>query len=315
MLKQFAIAQVQKAADRGRSRIYQEGVLRECVQMSVLRTLSEKGAFSHIAFMGGTALRFLYRSRRFSDGVDLAATSDRFRRFSEDVDLTLEEGAHDFGTWIEAAGRQLEQAGFEGVKFSVNLKTTVVKAELVLPGLLREAKLASMKEQKLMVKVEMDTNPPVGAGFQQTMITSPDSPIAVRCHDLPTLMAGKIAALVMRPYIKARDWYDLDFYSDYLERGVRPNLALLQDAIRQNSARTKQPEWAAAEWLLHVERRLRGKEFPESLSEGIRGFLEDAVQAESLTRDRLLQVVDRIERATGASGSSIEQTPSLKPSL
>ena len=41
--------------------------VREYLQTRMLQTLQEAGAFRHWAFVGGTALRFLYSIPRFSD--------------------------------------------------------------------------------------------------------------------------------------------------------------------------------------------------------------------------------------------------------
>ena len=43
--------------------------MREYLQARALQTLQDRGAWSSIAFMGGTALRFLYRIPRFSEDL------------------------------------------------------------------------------------------------------------------------------------------------------------------------------------------------------------------------------------------------------
>ena len=51
-------------------------------------------------------------------------------------------------------------------------------------------------------------------------------------HDRPTFLAGKLHAVLQRPYPKGRDYYDLMFY---LQRwsDVEPNLPYLRNALRQ----------------------------------------------------------------------------------
>jgi hypothetical protein len=53
---------------------------------------------------------------------------------------------------------------------------------------------------------------------------------AVTVFDLPSLFATKLHAVLHRPYAKGRDFYDLMWY---LGRNTRPNLKLLNNAIRQ----------------------------------------------------------------------------------
>ena len=56
--------------------------------------------------------------------------------------------------------------------------------------------------------------------------------LALQLYDRPSLMAGKIHALITREYPKGRDWYDLLWY-----RGQRPamapNVTQLQNALDQ----------------------------------------------------------------------------------
>jgi hypothetical protein len=55
-------------------------------------------------------------------------------------------------------------------------------------------------------------------------------PSAVRIFDPPSLLAGKIHALLCRSYLKGRDWYDFIWYT---ARRVPINHALLSAALDQ----------------------------------------------------------------------------------
>ena len=64
---------------------------------------------------------------------------------------------------------------------------------------------------KIKIKIEIDTNPPVGADRTVENVNFPmDFPVAA--YDLKSCMSGKIHALLCRPYLKGRDWYDLLWY-------------------------------------------------------------------------------------------------------
>src|SRR3990170_8483704 len=92
-----------------------------------------------------------------------------------------------------------------------------------------------MREQKLSIKVEIDTRPPGGSISERRVITR-HTIFSIQHYDLASLMAGKIHALVTRRYAKGRDWYDLVWY-----RGHRPpqepNLVLLQNALDQTEGK------------------------------------------------------------------------------
>ena len=65
------------------------------------------------------------------------------------------------------------------------------------------------------------------------------------CHqDLSSNFALKIHALLCRPYLKGRDWYDFNWY---MKQGVQPNLSHLASALFQWGP------WAGQETIVHME--------------------------------------------------------------
>ena len=185
-------------------------LLREYLQAHILYSLQGKRAFEQLAFVDGTALRFIY-------GIP---------RFSEDLDFSLErKTGYSLDTLLQAAETDLTEAGFE---VSVHPKTgkAVHSAFFRFPGLLYEAGLNTHRTQKLSIKVEIDTNPPPGAKTEQTVINR-HFLLGLWHHDLPSLMAGKIHALLMRSYTKGRDLYDLLWYLTRSEPVV-PNIVLAE---------------------------------------------------------------------------------------
>ena len=52
-------------------------VVREYLQARILDTLQRAGAMIPLAFHGGTALRFLYATGRYSEDLDFALENDR----------------------------------------------------------------------------------------------------------------------------------------------------------------------------------------------------------------------------------------------
>lgn len=99
--------------------------------------------------------------------------------------------------------------------------------------------------QKLKIKLEIDINPPAGSGFAWRFL---DFPLDFEvCHqDLPSNFALKIHALLCRPYVKGRDWYDFNWY---VKQGVQPNLTHLQTALRQAGPWQGQDLTVDADWL------------------------------------------------------------------
>lgn len=236
-------------------------VLREYLQVCVLRSLHESEAFLCLSFVGGTALRFLYA----------------LPRFSEDLDFSLEQpGGYKPVRWMEKLKRDLAAAGFDMV-LQWNDRKTVHVAWLRFTGLLKEAGLAGVAAQKLSIKIEVDTRPPAGAATA-TDIVNRHLLFAIRHHDVPSLMAGKIHVLIARRYPKGRDWFDLIWY-----RARRPpvetNQTLLQNALDQTEGRGA---YDAARWRELVRKRFAMLD-AVALQADVSPFLERPEEAGCMT--------------------------------
>jgi predicted nucleotidyltransferase component of viral defense system len=202
-------------------------VLREYLQALALRSLHESEAFSSLAFVGGTALRFAHG----------------LARFSEDLDFSLENSrGYQPGQWVRKLKRDLELADL-AASITWNDKTTVHKAWIRWADILHDAGLSPHAEQKLSIKIEIDTRPPAGAVSERQIITR-HRILALQLYDLSSLMAGKLHALITRSYAKGRDWYDLLWYCG-LRPAVHPNLEQLQNALdqTQDGGRFKASDW------------------------------------------------------------------------
>ena len=250
-------------------------LLREYLQACVLRSLHESEAFASVAFVGGTALRFLH-------GLP---------RFSEDLYFSLESAdGYQPVRLPEKMKRDLVAAGFD-ISMKLNDRKTVHSAWIGFAGLLKPAGLSGMADQKLSIKIEVDTRPPAGA-VAATDLVNRHMIFAVRHYDLPSLMAGKIHALVTRRYPKGRDWFDLMWYRAQ-RPPVEPNLLLLQNALDQTEFAGR---FQAAEWRRAARERLDSLD-PETLRQDAAPFLERPADARWLDRESLRQVIETREGA------------------
>ena len=247
--------------------------MREYLQARVLETLQERGAWRSIAFMGGTALRFLY-------GIP---------RFSEDLDFTLEDrnAGYDFANLMGAVQVQFAREGYE-TEAKVSARTTVNKAFIGFPGLEHALGLSPYAEQVFSVRIEVDTNPPLGAGIEVTTVRRFVT-LRLAHHDRSSLLAGKTAALLLRDWIKGRDVYDLVWYlSD--PTWPEPNEELLLNACRQANRLDLAGEDGA--WRDALVSHLRGAPWDHVMSDAQR-FLERPEDAWMLERDTVLSVLAR----------------------
>lgn len=265
-MKEQALALVSGVANPGQSL----NLLREYLQAFVLRSLHESEAFRPMAFVGGTALRFLHGLPRFSEDLDFSLVSAEGYTGRE---------------WMSTIKRDLTLAGFSP-EVTWNDRKTVHIGWVRVVGLLHEAGLSALPDQKLAIKVEIDTVPPAGARCERRIVTRHIT-FFVQHYDLPSLLAGKLHAAITRKYVKGRDWYDLVWYlSQYPP--VAPNLVLLQNALDQTQGIGRLD---ARAWREIVRSRIEAFDM-EKISADVSPFLERPQDAVLLSRDNLLGLLE-----------------------
>lgn len=213
----------------------QEQALKEMLQELTLYALWREGFFQVAAFQGGTCLRILY-------GLP---------RFSEDLDFILQEPDPDFswGGVLKGVTEILAEFGIAAELVDRTRADRTVRQAMLkddsLGGQLNLKFSDLPPGRKLRIKLEIDTNPPAGSAWDQRFHDFPtDFPVLVQ--DLPSNFALKLHALLCRPYIKGRDWYDLLWY---IRNGTLPNLGLLQNALQQLGPFAEGDVEVNAEWL------------------------------------------------------------------
>jgi hypothetical protein len=236
----------------------------------VLEGLQRAGAFTSLAFQGGTALRFLYGLPRYSEDLDFSLEGDRER--------------YDLRGWLVSIGRQLRREGY-AMRSTLRARTAVHAAWLRFPALLYENGLSAHREEALAIKIDVDSNPPGGAGTE-TRLVRRHVTLRLWHHDPPSLLAGKLHAVLRRPFAKGRDVYDLGWYLSDPDWPA-PNLTLLDHALRQGDeghAPLTEDTWRAS-----VARRLKALAW-ERLTADVAPFLEGS---ETMPRrDDLLALLD-----------------------
>lgn len=177
--------------------------------------------------------------------------------------------------------RDLLLAGFTP-EVTWNDRKTVHTGWVRLRGLLHEAGLSPLVDEKLAIKVKVDTRPPGGGRCERQIVTRHAS-FLLQYHDLPSLMAGKVHAVLNRRYAKGRDWYDLVWYLSQ-RPPLAPNLPLLQNALDQTKGVDRLD---ARQWMQAVRDRLLETDI-KALVDDVGPFLERPRDVALLTRENLL---------------------------
>ena len=244
---------------------------REYLQARILAALQRAGAMIPLAFHGGTALHFLYAHGRYSEDLDFALEGDRQR--------------YDFRAYLQAIRAELTPEGY-AVELKVNDHKAVHSAFVRFPGLLYDLGLSGQRSEVLAVKLEVDTNPPAGAGLA-TSVVRRFMVLQLQHHDQASLLSGKLHAILQRPYTKGRDLYDLLWYlSD--PSWPPPNFVLLINALAQT-------DWRGGlltemDWRERVSERLRLLDW-NSLLADVRPFVEPGFDLRLLSLANLERVL------------------------
>ena len=252
---------------------------REVLQAYILGALQGSGAMVSLAFQGGTALRFLYS----------------IRRYSEDLDFALErpDRGYDFHAYLAAIRADLGRLGYE-VEIKASDRKTVHSAMVKFPGLPAELGLSPHTNEILSIKVEVDTRPPAGAVLATTLVRR-HLTLRLQHHDPASLLAGKLHAILQRTFSKGRDWYDLIWYlSD--RSWPPPNLELLADALRQTGWDGPAP--TAKSWPAEVEKRLGAVEW-DRIVRDVTPFLEMPADAALLTAENVRLLLRKVQARFG----------------
>lgn len=197
--------------------------LREILQEVILAGLARTGFFAKAAFHGGTQLRIFEGVRRFSEDLDFA--------------LVAPDSAFALSPYLEGVATELASMGVEmEVRDKSEADNVVKKGFLKNDSLVRILQLRHVGRKgspgqppKILIKMEVDTDPPMGATYSAAQLYFP-FPVSIRNFDRASAFAGKLHALLCRTYVKGRDWFDLIWY---VSAGVKINHALLSSAIDQ----------------------------------------------------------------------------------
>jgi len=249
-----------------------KNLVREYLQARILESLQRSGAMIPLAFHGGTALRFLFSHRRYSEDLDFALEGNREN--------------YDFRDYLKAIRSDLSPEGYQ-IEIKANDQKTVNSAFIRFPGLLYGMGLSPMQSEVLAVKIEVDTNAPKGAGLSTTIVRRF---VVLRLHhyDKASLLSGKLHAILQRSYTKGRDIYDLLWYlSD--PNWPAPNLILLNNALAQTNL--KGDLITEENWKQLVWQKLQALSW-SGIVEDVRPFVEPGFDLNLLTLDNFEKILD-----------------------
>lgn len=264
--------------------------IREVVQEVVLLGFWRSGFFEQAAFYGGTALRIFHGLNRFSEDLDFSLRSENDEARLESVLALLEIELAAWGFSFQAEPKSSDkQTGIESAFLKGNTRINLLNV-----GVPEELSRHFLPNQKIMIKLELDTAPPPLAGTEVRTHLLP-TPFQVRLYDLPSLFAGKLHAVLFRDWksrVKGRDFYDFVWF---IGRSVPVNLPHLEARIRQSGNPAIENLDLACLQSLLSERF--GKVDLAAAADEVRPFLRDARELALWSETFFKELVPRLNES------------------
>ncbi len=190
---------------------HERNVLMEYLQINILKAFSLVKYNDKLSFLGGTALHFVY-------GID---------RFSEDLDFDLVDKKYfDIKELSKDLVRKIELLGFQ-IDFKIKTTKNIHIIYVKFRNVLKEFKIKAPKNEKFLIKFEIDYNPSKLILTETRFINSFNERFPIIVNTLGTIFAQKIIALFFRPYQKGRDFYDIIWF--LAQKNIEPNYKFLKE--------------------------------------------------------------------------------------
>lgn len=268
--------------------IEEQHAVREITQEVVLAALGRGDFFKHALFQGGTCLRIFYGLNRFSEDLDFI-----LRR--PDPNFQIREYVRHLTDELAAYGYQVEIV--DRGKADAAVRKVFVKDNSI--GRLIDLRHVNQSgpPAHIRIKLEVDTNPPAGSGEELLYLDFPFVS-AVAAQDRPSLLAGKIHALLCREYVKGRDWYDFLWYT---AQGIGVNYSFLSSALDQHGPWRGKGIAVDKGWVTgELERKIAGLDWKQT-AEDVRRFVRvhEQPSLDLWSRKLFLGQLEKWERRTG----------------
>ena len=252
----------------------ERNALYEVMQQVVLSGLYRGGFFNEAAFYGGTCLRIFYGLKRYSEDMD-------FSLLAKNPDFNLEKY---FPAIIEEArvlGREIVITKKDKKNFS-RVESAFLKDNTDVYN------LSFATDKTLKIKIEVDTDPPLGFETEQKLLMMPFS-FNTRCMVPCDLYAGKMHALLFRQWkhrIKGRDWYDFEWY---VRNRIPLDFAHLQERAREFNG----IELTKDEFIRMLKERFEKTDIKQ-VKDDVMPFIENIHELDIWSNEYFLQLVDMI---------------------
>ena len=196
---------------------FKENILKEYIQCKIVEIVFDSKIAGNLSFIGGTVLRIIYNTNRFSEDLDF----DNFNLSEKD-----------FFEASELVKSRLQLEGFK-VEIQTLSRHNTCHYYIRFPGLLYENKLSAHATEKILIKVDTQAQ-----GFsympEKKLLKKFDVLTQINVTPIDILLSMKINAIFARKRVQGRDFYDVAFICGK----TKPNYDFLKQ--KQNISNLKQ---------------------------------------------------------------------------
>ncbi len=170
-----------------------KAALVEYLQYEILDSIFKQSGSENLSFMGGTSIRIVYGSKRFSEDLDF----DNFGLSYEDFEHMLTKTVSD-----------MENKGFH-MEFRF-VKKGAYHCYIKFPDILFDNKLSLSKNEKILVRIDTVHKNKI---IQPKIFTLNNFDVyrKILVNEPSVLLAQKIMAIIQRKREKGRDIYDVSY--------------------------------------------------------------------------------------------------------
>ncbi|MEW5758353.1 MAG: nucleotidyl transferase AbiEii/AbiGii toxin family protein [Candidatus Omnitrophota bacterium] len=171
----------------------QRAIVREYAQTIILKGIYQADLGKKLFFIGGTALRFAYGLKRFSEDLD----------FDANKNLTF----MDFKQILKVCNTTLEKEGIEN-STTCKEKGSLLIGQIKLTNILQNYNITKLKDEKLMIKFELN-RPKWNLTAESAVINRYGYLFTAMLANKSVMFSEKIIAFLNRK--RGRDIYDIIF--------------------------------------------------------------------------------------------------------
>jgi predicted nucleotidyltransferase component of viral defense system len=173
------------------------GMLVEYLQYELLDSLFKNPAAASLSFIGGTAIRILHDSHRFSEDLDF-----------DNFDLSFAQ----FESLLERVCRDMQYKGFL-IEYRM-LEKGSYHCYIRFPEILYESGLSPNTQQKILIRIDSETK---DRHYDPMPVFLSKFSVYRRILSAPprVLLAQKMLAILYRKREKGRDIYDVSYLMSF----------------------------------------------------------------------------------------------------